>query len=192
MGQASFSAALKMALLAAVALSLVSMALSSRVDEDREQQPRFYDEVAFNEYENDGEEWGTYNAIPDYYSEVERNSNRRKKTDDSGIEAMANNPFDDPFFSEFLRRHKKKQQQSSAQKPAKAQDARPPTPQTTIAPVKKQTAKVTKPPQKFQKEVKQQGKPNETKSKKQNQSELIREFTLMISKLLFQLSQIDE
>ena len=53
--------------------------------------------------------------------------------------------------------------------------------------------KVTNPPQKLKKKVKkQQGKTVKTKAEKQKQNELIREFTLMISKLLFQMSQINK
>ena len=51
-------------------------------------------------------------------------------------------------------------------------------------------AKVTNPPQKFEKKVKKQReKTAKTKVVQQKQNEQIREFTLMISKLLFQLSQ---
>ena len=185
-----------LAILATVAL--VVAAAGGRVDDEAEKQPRFYDEVAFNEYESDGEEWGNYDAIPDLYNEeqrlvsVQRNSNRRKRPGQSNAQELANNPFDDPFFNEFVRKHKKKQEQVTAQQPAKAQATRQPTLATTIAPVKKQAAKVTKPPQKFVKKVVQQGKPTKTKAEKQNNNELIREFTLMISKLLFQLSQTNE
>merc|ERR1711892_554425 len=183
---------------AAAGVVFIVAAAGSRVVDEDEQQPRFYDEAAFSEYESDGEEWGNYNAIPDLYKEeqrlvtVQRNSNRRKKTGQSNVQEMANNPFDDPFFNEFVRKHKKKQVQVTVQQPAKDQAARPPTPAITVAPVKKQAAKVTKPPQKFVKKVEQQGKPIKTKAEKQKQNELIRDFTLMISKLLFQLSQIKE
>ena len=60
----------KLAIVATVAL--VVAAAGGRVDDEAEKQPRFYDEVAFNEYESDGEEWGNYDAIPDLYNEEQR------------------------------------------------------------------------------------------------------------------------
>merc|ERR1719348_218839 len=177
---------------------LIITVSGTRVVDEEEQQPRFYDELAFSEYESDGEEWGHYNPIPDLYNEeqrvggIQRNSNRRKKTGHGNVQEMANNPFDDPFFNEFVRKHKKKQEQGLVQQPAKDEAIRPPNTADTVAPVKKQAAKVTKPPQKFEKKGKQRGKTVKTKAENQKQNELIREFTLMISKLLFQLSQINE
>ena len=172
----------------------------SRVLDEEEQQPRFYDEMAFSEYEDDGEDWGHYDPIPEMYNEeqrlgsIQRNSNQRKKTGQGNVQEMVNNPFDDPFFNEFVRKHKKKQEQVTVQQTAKDQATRPPTPVIPVAPVKKQAAKVTNPPQKFEKNVKksQRGKTVKTKAEKQKQNELIREFTLMISKLLFQMSQINK
>ena len=183
------------------ALAVVASAAGSRVEDEADVEPRFnnYDELAYNEYESDGEEWGNYNAIPDLYNEeqrlvsVQRNSNRRKKTGQSNVQEMANNPFDDPFFNQFIKKHKKKQEQATTvQQPAKIQATRPPTPATTSAPVKKQAVKVSQPPQQFEKKAEQNGKPLKTNGEKQKQNEMIREFTLMISKLLFQLSQMKE
>merc|ERR1712123_420280 len=71
---------------AAAGVVFIVAAAGSRVVDEDEQQPRFYDEAAFSEYESDGEEWGNYNAIPDLYNEeqrlvtVQRNSNSRKKS----------------------------------------------------------------------------------------------------------------
>merc|ERR1711892_1470001 len=154
---------------AAAGVVFIVAAAGSRVVDEDEQQPRFYDEAAFSEYESDGEEWGNYNAIPDLYNEeqrlvsVQRNSNRRKKTGQSNVQEMANNPFDDPFFNQFIKKHKKKQEQATTvQQPAKIQATRPPTPAATSAPVKKQAVKVSQPPQQFEKKAEQNGKPLKT------------------------------
>merc|ERR1711892_871896 len=107
---------------AAAGVVFIVAAAGSRVVDEDEQQPRFYDEAAFSEYESDGEEWGNYNAIPDLYNEeqrlvtVQRNSNRRKKTGQSNVQEMANNPFDDPFFNEFVRKSRNKSRYNNPQK----------------------------------------------------------------------------
>ena len=112
----------------------------SRVLDKEEQQPRFYDEIAFSEYEDDGEEWGHYNPIPEMYNEeqrlgsIQRNSNHRKKTGQSNVQEMTNNPFDDPFFNEFVRKHKKKQEQVMVQKTTKDQ-VKPPDHQLLQSPL---------------------------------------------------------
>merc|ERR1719206_5252 len=188
-----------MIIVAILGVGLLCVVVSgSRVVDEDEQEPRFYDEITFSEYENNGEEWGHYNPIPEMYNEeqrlgsIQRNSNHRG-TGQRNVQEMTNNPFDDPFFNEFLRKHKKKQGQATVRQPAKNQAARPSTPAIPVTPVKKQAAKVTDPPQKFEKKVKKQReKTAKTKVVQQKQNEQIREFTLMISKLLFQLSQINK
>ena len=157
---------------------LLNAAVEGGNDEgDGDVQARFgdYEELLYEDYGGD--------VIPDLYNmekthaDTQYNSNRRQ--------------FDDPFFKNFVRKQKKNQKQPiRSQQPAKIKATRPPA--TTIAPVKKQAIKVTEPPQKFERKVVQKEKPLKTDGGKQSQSDKIREFTLMISKLLFHLSKIGE
>merc|ERR1719206_1521550 len=121
-----------MIIVAILGVGLLCVVVSgSRVVDEDEQEPRFYDEITFSEYENNGEEWGHYNPIPEMYNEeqrlgsIQRNSNHRG-TGQRNVQEMTNNPFDDPFFNEFLRKHKKKQEKATVQQPAK-KSSRPTT-----------------------------------------------------------------
>ena len=112
-----------MIIVAILGVGLLCVVVSgSRVVDEDEQEPRFYDEITFSEYENNGEEWGHYNPIPEMYNEeqrlgsIQRNSNHRK-TGQRNFQEMSNNPFDNPFFNEFVRKHKKSDNNTENIKP---------------------------------------------------------------------------
>merc|ERR1712018_1050292 len=95
------------------------------------------------------------------------------------------NPFDDPFFKSFRPKKKKvpEQQQTSPGRP------REPTR------VPKAPTRVVSPTSQVFRQKKPKVRPAKVGAEKQageegENSEMIREFTLMISKLLFQLSQM--
>ena len=100
------------------------------------------------------------------------------------------NPFDDPFFKSFRPRKPKTPEEQESTSPVRSPEPTraPPSPAREVAPtrqafgLKKKKAKAR--PEKVRVE-----KQTEEQAGTEN-SEMIREFTLMISKLLFQLSQM--
>lgn len=95
-------------------------------------------------------------------------------------------PFDDPFFKSFRPRKKKEEQEASSGRPKKEPTRAPKAPTREVAPTsqvfRQKKPKVRPAKVGVQKQAEQGGGGAN--------SEMIREFTLMISKLLFQLSQM--
>merc|ERR1712142_658181 len=208
--------------------TIISSATGSRVIDDEDPTSRFnhYDEMMYNDYEGQdtGGEWNSYSPVSnDMYMGGDSNG-PQQKFGHSSLHDGPDNPFDDPFFSNFLKGQEpgKLQQQAQPQRPHQQQQPiRPPQPQQQqqqLPPPRLQPKPPSQPvrqvkpaPQKQikpqQQAVKQQQKPSQQQqitvvkktkkpviatSEKQKQSKKIREFTLMISKLLFQLSQMQQ
>merc|ERR1711973_60586 len=116
--------------------TIISSASCSRVVDDEDPTSRFNhcDEMMYNDYEGQdpGGEWNSYSPVSNDMYMGGNGNGPQQKFGHSSLHDGPDNPFDDPFFNNFLKGQEpgKIQQQAQPQRPQQQQQQiRPPQPQ---------------------------------------------------------------